>query len=108
MREPDVKTPRGPRRDGPQGGGIVSLRRTRVSESTHVPSAEDSVDSFKLTLLETPSLPASLPRQFSCWWQEQRAQHPSNVEAPLPVADMRLWFRNLPEQILGMLCADKS
>jgi len=87
----------------------VSLRRTRVPESPQSLISENPGDpDFKLTLLDVPPLPVSLRRQISCWWQERTAERHLQAETPLPVLDMRPWFRNLPEQVRASLTAAKT
>lgn len=85
----------------------MSLHRTGVPASTQSSENRDEYD-FKLTLLEAPPLPVSLPRQIACWWQERGAERPPEAEAALPLVDMRPWFRNLPEQIRAMLNTPKA
>jgi periplasmic protein TonB len=102
VREPKGKNQLG--HQGPKGGGVVSLRGTRVSESTSPLPSELGTD-FKVTLLELPPLPVSLPQQISCWWKERRTERQSGPEAPLPILDMKPWFRNLPGQLRALFSA---
>jgi periplasmic protein TonB len=85
----------------------MSLRRTGLPVSPQ-PAENPAEYSFKLTLFETPPLPISLSREISCWWQERRAERQPEAETPLPLLDMRPWFRNLPEQIRALLAAAKA
>ncbi len=64
---------------------------------------DSNISAFALTLLDSPALPISLARNLRCAWQERRAGKQSGDETPLPIMDMRPWFRNLPEQIRTLL-----
>lgn len=87
----------------------MSLRRTGVPESLQPLRPDNVVDrDFRLTLLESPPLLVSLPRQISCWWQERRASSPPETVAPLPLVDTRPWFQSLPEQVRAMWTAAKA
>ena len=87
----------------------MSLRRTGVPDQTQsLTSGNQGEYDFKLTLLEAPPLPLSLSRQISCWWRERRAKRLPEMEAPLPVVDVRPWFRTLPEQVCALLTAAKT
>ncbi len=91
---------------GPQGGVPVSLLGGSVSDGKSSTNPDDAA--FNLTLLDSPPLPVSLARNLRCAWQERRANPHSQEEAPLPVVDMRPWYRNLPKQIRALLASRKS
>lgn len=72
-------------------------------------SDSTSIDShFEITLVDAPPMPVSLARNLRCAWHERRLNRHSENEAELPLADMRPWYRNLPQQIRDLLAASKA
>ncbi len=84
----------------------MSLLRGSVPDGK--PSTNPDDAAFKLTLLDSPLLPVSLARNLRCAWRERHANRHSQPGAPLPVVDIRPWYRNLPAQIRALLAAPNS
>jgi TonB family protein len=59
-------------------------------------------ETFKVTLVETPSLFVSAYRQIRDWFREPKVTVPARYyrgEVDLPATDLRPWFMDLPSQL---------
>ncbi|MGO8788966.1 MAG: energy transducer TonB [Terriglobia bacterium] len=63
---------------------------------------------FELTLLELPSLPASLIQQTRNLLRDQRSSGRDQPGARLAVSDQGPWYRTLPAQIQAVLAAPQA
>lgn len=83
----------------------IELDRTPVGK-VEVPEPE-----YQLTFVDQPFILVSLFRQLRARWREPQITVPRHYyrgEAPLPLTEMRPWYRDLPNQIRSLFEKPKA